>query len=113
MNPDQDIKWEQLTIENLKSVLSCSEKPYWISGGWALDLFLQRKTRKHDDLDISIRRQDQSYFQKILSSWDLQACDPPEFFNKSKTEWLLKSILVDSGENHPWVSVLRVKIEEI
>jgi hypothetical protein len=30
--------------------------PWWIAGGWAIDLFLKRQTRPHADLDIGVLR---------------------------------------------------------
>jgi hypothetical protein len=69
--------WQPLSLDDLKSLFAKSEKPYWVSGGWAIDLFLGRQTRPHDDLDISIARSDLGYFQQLLIGWDLQIEDPP------------------------------------
>ncbi len=68
--------WQPLTLEQLKSLFEKSEKPYWLSGGWAIDLFVGRQTRAHEDLDISISRSDQFYFQNYLNNWDLHYADP-------------------------------------
>jgi hypothetical protein len=32
--------------------------PWWIAGGWAIDLFLDRETRPHKDLDVGVLRRD-------------------------------------------------------
>jgi hypothetical protein len=53
-------------------------------GGWALDLFLDRQTRAHKDVDVVILRRDQLALQTYLRSqeWDLQiAC------NETLTRW--------------------------
>jgi hypothetical protein len=34
-------------------------RPWWVAGGWALDLVLGRKTRPHADLEISMLTGDQ------------------------------------------------------
>jgi len=34
-------------------------RPWWVAGGWALDLFLGRRTRPHADLEISVLAADQ------------------------------------------------------
>lgn len=39
-----------------------------IAGGWALDLFLDRVTRKHKDIEVAIFREDQLILQEYLSS---------------------------------------------
>lgn len=69
--------WNPMSPDEVKSLLSPTERPYWISGGWAIDLFLGKNTRPHDDIDISIDRKDQLYFQSTLSGWDIRASDPP------------------------------------
>jgi RimJ/RimL family protein N-acetyltransferase len=45
--------------------------PWWIAGGWAIDLFLGAQTRPHDDLDFGILRRDSSVVFSALSGWQL------------------------------------------
>lgn len=45
---------------------------WFICGGWAIDLFLGRKTREHHDLDIGIFREDQVTLRNSLRGWRLQ-----------------------------------------
>ena len=35
-------------------LLSDFRRPWMIAGGWAIDLFLRRVTREHEDVDIAI-----------------------------------------------------------
>jgi hypothetical protein len=51
--------------------------PWWVAGGWAIDLHLGRQTRDHDDMDVLVLRDDQLALQQALCGWDLQAADPP------------------------------------
>jgi hypothetical protein len=44
---------------------------WFIAGGWALDLFLEKQTRDHADLDLGIFRQDQLALQNFLAGWTL------------------------------------------
>lgn len=46
-------------------------RPWMVSGGWAIDLFLGRTTRKHKDVDIAVFRQDQLAAQSYLHGWQL------------------------------------------
>jgi hypothetical protein len=39
--------WEPLHHDELARLFATFEKPWWICGGWALDLFLDRETRCH------------------------------------------------------------------
>lgn len=45
--------------------------PWWIAGGYALDLALGRTTRAHADLDVAILRRDQHAFRTLLAGWDV------------------------------------------
>lgn len=51
--------------------------PWWVAGGWAVDLLVGRQTRPHGDLDIVVLRRDQAIVRQHLESWDLWAADPP------------------------------------
>jgi hypothetical protein len=45
--------------------------PWWIAGGWALDLFVGRQTRAHGDLDVGVLRRDIAAVRAHLSSWEM------------------------------------------
>ena len=51
--------------------------PWWVAGGWAIDLLVGRQTRPHGDLDILILRRDHVGVRQELAAWDLWAADPP------------------------------------
>jgi hypothetical protein len=40
------------------ALLAGIDSPWWIAGGWALDLFIGDQTRAHEDLDVGILRRD-------------------------------------------------------
>jgi hypothetical protein len=44
--------------------------PWWIAGGWALDLFLGAQTREHDDVDVAVLRRDQLALFQLLEGGD-------------------------------------------
>ena len=50
--------------------------PWWIAGGWALDLFLGRQTREHEDIDVALLRRDQLALRAHLRDWDLRVATP-------------------------------------
>jgi hypothetical protein len=64
-------------IEEISKLFYKTNKPFWLAGGYSLDLLIGRKTREHEDLYFIVRRADQLDFQNILEGWDLQAVDPP------------------------------------
>jgi hypothetical protein len=63
--------WEPINPEGIAELLSDFARPWWICGGWALDLFLGRETRRHDDLDVALLRQDQLALYHHLRAWDI------------------------------------------
>ncbi len=64
--------WQPFTVGEAARLLAGLPAPWWIAGGWALDLFVGRQTRAHDDLDVEVLRRDQLVLQRHLSGWDLR-----------------------------------------
>ncbi len=56
------------------------DRPWWIAGGWVIDVFLGRKTRPHADLEISILSSDQRALFEHLQGWDLRLAAPQGSF---------------------------------
>ena len=44
--------------------------PWWVAGGWALDLFLGFQTRSHGDVDVGVLRRDVMDVIAGLSGWE-------------------------------------------
>ena len=68
--------WEPLQTAELAGLLDGLGAPWWICGGWALDLFLGRETRRHDDLDVAVLRRDQRALFRHLEGWDVRYATP-------------------------------------
>ncbi len=62
---------EPQEVERILADVQCD---WAVAGGWALDLFLDRVTRKHQDIEVAIFREDQLILQRYLSSrgWSLE-----------------------------------------
>ena len=45
--------------------------PWWIAGGWALDLFAGLQSRQHKDLDVGILRKDALRVLSHLATWEV------------------------------------------
>ena len=45
--------------------------PWWIAGGWALDLFAETQTRAHKDLDVGVLRTDAVRVASALEDWEV------------------------------------------
>lgn len=72
-----ELPWEPLVPEVLPDLLADMGAPWWLAGGWAVDAFLGRTTRVHEDTDVLVLRRDLPAFRSALASWDVQAADPP------------------------------------
>lgn len=57
--------------EQVMSLFIDIPKQWWIAGGWAIDLFLEKQTREHEDVDVAILRCDELTFRKHLEAWEL------------------------------------------
>jgi hypothetical protein len=60
------------TPADVGELFAAFAKPWWIAGGWALDLFLGEQTREHSDVDVAVLRRDQAHLQEIFSGWELR-----------------------------------------
>jgi hypothetical protein len=50
----------------LAGILSVLNMPWYIAGGWAIDLYLHKCRRKHKDIDIAVFREDQLIIQRYF-----------------------------------------------
>src|SRR5450432_298856 len=64
--------WDPWQPEDVAHFFSTVGVPWWIAGGWAIDLFLGEQTRAHEDIDVQILRRDQLNVRAIFQEWDLQ-----------------------------------------
>ena len=59
-----------------------------IAGGWALDLFLNRPTRAHADVDVAVWRADQATLWSALPVWRFEVADAGVLRPWGSNEWL-------------------------
>lgn len=53
------------------------DAPWWVAGGYAIELAIGRPVRPHADIDILVLRRDQLAVQRLLAGWEWWAADPP------------------------------------
>lgn len=68
--------WQSWQPEDAAKFFSTLKAPWWIAGGWALDLFLGVQKRAHEDIDILFLRRDQYEIRTQLQGWDVQEAHP-------------------------------------
>src|SRR5208282_1221960 len=83
-------------MTDLKAVLEVAtalgrvRAQWWIAGGWAIDLHLDRITREHQDIDVLVLRRDQAALRPALEKFTLKKITPhPDRAPKQGTisEW--------------------------
>jgi len=70
-SPAMDAFSEPRKVASLLQNVRCR---WGVAGGWALDLFLDRVTRDHQDIEVAILREDQLILQEYLAlrSWSFE-----------------------------------------
>jgi hypothetical protein len=69
--------WQPWSPREVARFFAPLAAPWWIAGGWAIDLFLGRQTREHADIDVQILRRDQHAVRALFGGWDVQAALQP------------------------------------
>jgi len=71
--------WQPLTVQQTAELMAGLDVAWWIAGGWAIDLFLNRSTRNHNDTDVLILRKDQTHVARHFAKldWEWWAVDRP------------------------------------
>jgi hypothetical protein len=105
---------EMVNLRRALTPLSGCQAPYWVAGGWALDLFLGRITRPHHDIDVAILRRDQAVVQRYLADWSLRWVEPRSggrFHPWHPEEWLALPVHEIHG-THPDGTTIELLLNE-
>ncbi|MBU9721678.1 nucleotidyltransferase domain-containing protein [Bacillus alkalicola] len=90
--------WKPLTVNEVKELFNKIPINWWIAGGWALDIYLGRKTREHDDIDIVILREDYLILQRYLyNNWEMYIATKGQLIKWEKDDNL------DSQYDNIWI----------
>jgi hypothetical protein len=97
--------WEPLTLESVVETFRSAPFRWWVSGGLALELHLQRSWRDHDDTDIGVLRSDLPAVHAQLSGWDVHVAAGGQL-----SPWRGEPLAADQGNlwcrltaTGPWV----------
>ena len=69
-------RWEVFDRSTLCGVMKQYAHPWWIAGGWAVDLHVGHQTRDHKDVDVAVLRRDLPELHRVLRDWDLRYAAP-------------------------------------
>lgn len=73
MLPSPDDPWAGLGPAEVRSTLEGLATPWWMCGGWGIDLWLGRQTRSHADTDIGCHRADVGELCGHIPDWEIFA----------------------------------------
>ncbi len=60
----------------VKALMQGFPRAWFLAGGWALDLYLRRVTRPHEDVEIAVLREDQAAVRDHLAGWAFEKVTP-------------------------------------
>jgi GNAT superfamily N-acetyltransferase len=114
--------WAPLSIQEIRDVFLPADFPWWIGGGYAIELAVGRAFREHEDIDVLVLRMDQSRVRRFLTGWECWAADPPGHLREwppdeelrfgvhdvwcrvpGETPWCF-SLMLDESDGHTWHS---------
>ncbi|MGW7682467.1 nucleotidyltransferase domain-containing protein [Kribbella sp. NPDC054772] len=98
--------WDPLSPESVTGLFGRLTTPWWIAGGYAIELLAGRPLRPHGDIDVLLLRRDQQIVHEVLDGWDIQAADPPGTLRPWPAgEWLpfgIQDIWCREHPDGPW-----------
>ncbi|THV30005.1 nucleotidyltransferase domain-containing protein [Glycomyces paridis] len=69
--------WEPASLAAVRDWMAPVGAPWWIAGGYAIELAVGTPFRAHGDVDVLLLRTDQLAAQRALPDWEWWAADPP------------------------------------
>lgn len=69
--------WDHYPPEKVFDLLDGIGVEWWVAGGYAIEAFLGRSIREHDDIDISLWHPEQAAIQRQFPGWHITVADPP------------------------------------
>lgn len=74
-----EYEWLPLTPRDAAGLLDGLAAPWWVAGGWAIDLFVGRTTRPHADMDIAVPRGSEPALRAHFADWDIRVAHDGAF----------------------------------
>jgi hypothetical protein len=98
------VQWRRIDPREAARLMRDYGRPWWIGGGWAVDLFVGRETREHTDLDVVIFRSDQEHAFGYFEGWDLQVAHDGKLtpWHGEPLELPVHTLWARSSPDVPW-----------
>lgn len=75
-------------LETVVALMSGFPAPWCVAGGWAIDLFIGRTSRLHDDVDVAVFREDQQAIHAFWPHWSKRKVVAGTLRIWPRDEWL-------------------------
>lgn len=77
MTLEHERPWQPLSIAAIADLFRSAPFPWWVAGGYAIELAGGQPIRSHDDIDVLLLRRDHLAARSLLAGWDCWVADPP------------------------------------
>ncbi|MGN9842029.1 nucleotidyltransferase domain-containing protein [Nonomuraea sp. H19] len=98
--------WDHAPLDEVVELFRGLAVPWWVSGGYAIELAVGRAYREHGDVDLSVLRRDQLAARRLLSGWDPHVAGVPGGLRPWEPEEVLPEeahdIWVREHPDGPW-----------
>ncbi|TMV48190.1 hypothetical protein FE783_19805 [Paenibacillus mesophilus] len=97
--------WTPLSVPEIVAIFAEIPVTWYIAGGWALDLYCGKQSRKHEDIDVTLLRDEQlTALQYISKEWQLYKAEKGKLARWEEGEFLTvtKDIWVTKDNSSPW-----------
>jgi hypothetical protein len=95
-----------LSLAETTTIFDELDRPWWIAGGYAVELAVGYAFREHSDIDVLLLRPDQLAVQRLLPGWEWWAADPPGTLRPWQPGEILPPHVHDiwcrPGPDEPW-----------
>ncbi|WP_043622653.1 nucleotidyltransferase domain-containing protein [Nonomuraea candida] len=71
-------RWEPAPLGEVVALLRGLASPWWVAGGYAIELAVGRAYREHGDVDVALPRRDQLAVRRLLVGWDVHVAGVAE-----------------------------------
>jgi len=97
--------WVPVTVSEVCEIFSAVPVKWGIAGGWALDLYMGKQSRTHDDIDVILFREEQlTAFAYLSKDWILYKAENGKLNLWEDGEFLpsTNDIWVSRNDDSPW-----------
>ncbi|MFT3824314.1 MAG: hypothetical protein QM731_10355 [Chitinophagaceae bacterium] len=122
MTREHEVRWQSLLPQEVMKLFEQVDFPWWIAGGYAIDHFVGRPVRTHDNINVLVMRKDLQQIRESLTGWDCRAVDRSGFLipwsegealtdttrvvwcrEQQESPWQLQ-LMLDEGNSDNWYS---------